>query len=465
MDAKQAAARLSSEPWDPALLRVLGGIAQQGGLPLVVGGAVRDALLGRPSHKDVDIEVHGISQRDLVSALVNLGLEADEVGASFGVVKVKGMAVDFSLPRRDSKTGTGHKGFEVSVDPEMGVAEACRRRDLTVNSMAYDPLARVLHDPFHGLEDMEAMVLRPTDEGLFLDDPLRALRAAQFLSRLDGFKASGLLSVICAKADLRDLSGERVFEEMQKLLLGSRPSVGLEFMRFTGMLLFFPELQALVGCEQDPEWHPEGDVWTHTCMAADQARELSEDLIVLWAVLCHDLGKPPTTTFEDGKFRSRGHEEAGVAPTRALLSRMRAPNALVEAVCALVSCHLAPAMWCGKSKAGPGAYRRLARKLSEAGTDLEVLYLVSKADHFGRTTQDAVRREFPSGDEFLGKARVLKVDLCAEDDVVMGRHLLERGMRPSPGLGAALRKCREVQYETGLKDATEIIRIAGVCIP
>lgn len=464
MNETEAMGLLKSAPWGDELVRVLGGIGKDGGLPLIVGGAVRDVLLGR-GHKDVDVEVHGMTTEQLVASLAGQGLEVDSVGASFGVVKAKGMAVDFSLPRRDSKTGSGHKGFDVRVDPHMGIKEAARRRDLTVNSMAWDPIGGIFHNGWNGLVDLENGFLSPVDPELFLDDPLRALRAAQFLSRLDGFKPCGLLRTLCSEADLSELSGERLLVEFQKLLSGLKPSRGLGFMLDTGMLRFFPELAALVDCAQDPEWHPEGDVWTHTLMAVDEARQFfmkEPDMTVMWATLCHDLGKPSTTRFEDGRVRSKCHEMEGVAPASAFLGRMKAPNALVDAVCALVSVHLAPATFCGKQPAGPGAYRRLALKLAQGGTDMTTLWLVSRADHFGRTTPDAIAREFKSGDEFLRKAKEIKVELRPESDVVMGRHLVERGMKPSAEFKDILGRCRKIQYDRGLSDAAQIMRLAGV---
>lgn len=461
MNLTEAAGLLKAVPWGDDLLQVLGGIRKDGGLPLIVGGAVRDVLLGR-GHKDVDVEVHGMTPEQLVASLAGQGLEVDSVGASFGVVKVKGMGVDFSLPRSDSKSGPGHKGFDVMVNPHMGIEEASRRRDLTINSMMWDPVTERLHDYWNGLTDLKHGFLSPVDPKLFLDDPLRALRVAQFLSRLDGFKPCGLLKSLCAEARLEELPGERLFVEFQKMLSGNKPSRGLEFMRKTNMLC--PELEALVGCEQDPTWHPEGSVWVHTLMAVDAARELSKepDMTVMWATLCHDLGKPSTTRREDGRIRARGHEVAGVEPTISFLGRMKAPGALVEAVCALVSSHLAPATFHGKQPAGPGAYRRLALKMSKAGTSLETLFKVSQADHFGRTTPDAIARSFHDGDCFLAKARVLKVDQFPEGDVVLGRHLIERGLRPGPEFKEILLRCREIQYEKGLSVASEIMRLADV---
>lgn len=448
---------------DPVLKEALAAIKAAGGRPLLVGGAVRDALMGYSGPvRDADVEVYSLAPDALRAALSKIG-QVDAVGASFGVFKLAGLSADFSIPRRDNKVGAGHKGFEVVSDPNLSLKEAAKRRDLTINSMALDPFTGELHDPYGGAEDIKNKVLRATDAGTFLEDPLRAMRVAQFVSRL-GFTPNEELSRLCSIAKLEELPGERLLEEWRKLLLGSSQTAALDFVRRT-MIRHFPELAATVGCEQDPEYHPEGDVFTHTAMAAEQSRKLTDDETVLWATLLHDAGKPGTTKFEDGRIRSRGHEEAGIEPARFFLDRLKAPTALTDRVAVLVAHHLSPAHFVPdaahrpkREDAGPAAYRRLARKLGNAGTDLKTLYLVSKADHLGRTTPQALNGEFPSGEEFLRRAQEVQVDVAFEPDVVMGRDLLARGFKPGPGMGEMLQRCREIQYESGLKDVESILK-------
>lgn len=444
------------------LVPALKAIQAAGGKPLVVGGAVRDALLGNPRPKDIDVEVYGLTIRQLSDALKPLG-KVDWVGAAFGVVKVHGLDADFSVPRRDNRYGAGHRAFQVEVDPGMSIEDAARRRDLTINSMAWDPFTGELHDPFRGVLDIEDRLLRATDPAKFLEDPLRAMRVAQFVSRL-GFHVAPNLEAMCVEADLASLSGERLYEEWRKLLLGQHSYKAMLFVRGT-MLRHFPELAAMANCPQDKEWHPEGCVYTHTALATERARELTDDTTVLFATLLHDAGKPTTTTNDDdGRVRSKGHEDAGVAPSRSFLQRLRAPKDLEDRVAALVAHHLAPAHFVPdaahrhkRGDAGPSAYRRLARKLGDGGTDLKTLYLVSKADHLGRTTPDALARKFPSGEKFLRRATTVRVEEKPEPDVVMGRHLIERGYKPGPEIGRILAQCREVQYETGLRDPEAIL--------
>ena len=435
-----------------------GAIAAAGGRAYAVGGYVRDLLLGK-APKDLDVEVHGLDLEALRGILQRFG-RVLEVGRAFGVLRLADPDVDFSLPRRDSKMGPGHRGFDVAVDPGLGFAAAARRRDLTINSIGLDLLSGAVLDPHGGQRDLQRKILRAVDPRTFPEDPLRALRVAQFSARLD-MRADAALTSLCQRLDLSEISPERRFEEFRKLLLGGvRPSRGLAFMREASLLRFFPELGALVDVPQDPAWHPEGDVWTHTLMVVDEAAAArqgdADDLALMFGALCHDFGKPATTVAAAGRVRSPAHSEAGVAPARAFLDSLRAPKALTECVCALVAHHLAPALF-HRQAATAKAYRRLSRKLREAGATMELLARVARADHFGRTTADAIAREFPAGDSFIAGARELAVADQAPADAVLGRHLIRRGLAPGPRFGELLRQCREVQDERGWSDPERIL--------
>ena len=278
---------------------------------------------------------------------------------------------------------------------------------------------------------------------------------------------------MCRTLDLSELSGERVFDEFRKLLLrAAKPSIGFRVLEDTGQLRFFPEIDALRGVPQDPEWHPEGDVWVHTLMVLDAAASLrdaghagasddstaggGEDLALMLGALCHDLGKPATTERIDGRIRSHRHDVEGAVRTRALLERMRAPGALADKVAALVEHHLAPALFIRNGATAKG-YRRLARKLERAGASIELLVRVARADHLGRTTADARAGRFDAGDAFLAAARAHSVERTAPRDAVLGRHLIERGMRPGPEFSPILERCREIQDETGWTDPERIL--------
>ena len=474
---------------DPRIIEAAKAVRDAGGRAVVVGGFVRDRLLGART-KDVDVEVFGLGVERFEGLLANFG-KVHAVGRAFGVFRVAGMDADFSLPRRDSKRGPGHRGFDVAPDPALEFAEAARRRDLTVNSMGLDPLTGEVLDPHGGRRDLERGVLRATDPAHFSEDPLRGLRVAQFAARLE-MPPDGELVALCRALDLDELSGERVFDEFRKLLLrAAKPSIGFAVLEDTGLLRFFPELDALRGVPQDPEWHPEGDVWVHTLMVLDAAASLRagaatrdsdpnrtvpavppepaapstqrdtaektcEDLALMFGALCHDLGKPATTQHVDGRIRSRRHDVGGVIPTRALLQRMRAPRALVDQVAALVEHHLAPALFIRNGATAKG-YRRLARKLERDGVSIELLVRVARADHLGRTTEDALAGRFDAGDAFLAAARTCQVERTAPRDAVLGRHLIERGMQPGPDFAPILERCRDIQDETGWTDPEPIL--------
>ncbi|MEK9634699.1 MAG: polynucleotide adenylyltransferase, partial [Opitutae bacterium] len=275
-------------------IELAASISSQGGKLLIVGGSVRDLLIGE-NPEELDLEVRGLSTGQITS-LLPPGFRAEEVGKSFGVLKIKGLPVEISLPRTERKTGTGHKGFTVEIDPNLPFELASERRDFTVNALGLDPLEGKLLDPHNGQKDLEARILRHVGPA-FAEDPLRVLRAMQFIARFDLTPAKET-TALCRRIPIEGLPSERIYEEWKKLILKGRiPSKGLDFLKSSNWLGYFPELQALVGCEQEPEWHPEGDVWTHTlhCMdafAQNRTGEDWEDLVVGFAVLCHDLGKP-----------------------------------------------------------------------------------------------------------------------------------------------------------------------------
>jgi tRNA nucleotidyltransferase (CCA-adding enzyme) len=269
------------------------------------------------------------------------------------------------------------------------------------------------------------------------------------------------LLALCADLDLSSLPGDRLRAEFDRLLLEApRPSVGLALLRDTGMLRFFPELAALVDVPQDPEWHPEGDVWTHTLMSVDVAAGLrrgeGDDVAFVYGVLCHDFGKPDATREVDGRVRALDHARAGLEATARFLERLRAPHALGKRVAALVEHHLAPAQLPGQG-ATPRAYRRLARALAAAEVDPALLLRVARADHWGRTTPDARARRFEAGDAFLAAFEGLGIPDAGPRDAVLGRHLLARGHAPGPGMGRLLARCREIQDETGWTDPEAIL--------
>ena len=443
-----------------------------GGTAFIVGGAVRDSIMGVES-KDIDVEVFGISLDNLHEILLRQEKSTvSTVGKSFGILKFSaecGLEVDFSVPRRDNRIGVGHKGFSTEFDPDMTIEEAAMRRDFTMNALSINILTNELIDPCNGVCDIKSNTLRVIDPDKFIEDPLRVLRAMQFIARF-GLSFDDDLCQLCSTVDLSQLPAERIFEEFKKMFLkGQSVFSAFEFLRKSNAIRFFPELENLIGVEQEPEWHPEGDVWIHTLMVVAEAFEISrlelesehDKLTLMFSALLHDVGKPATTEVIDGRIRSRGHEAAGEEPARMFMERLKAPKALTDAVIALVVDHLAPHhMVSGGAKRG--AFRRLARRLCMCGTDVNMLFRLGKADHFGRLTNDAVLRQYPQGELFIQEARKAMNDLEVESgpqDVVMGRHLIARGLTPGPNFGIILNQCREVQDDQGIDNPEEILDI------
>jgi tRNA nucleotidyltransferase (CCA-adding enzyme) len=397
--------------------------------------------------KDLDIEVFGVSADRLREILGAFG-PVNAVGESFTVYKVGD--IDVSLPRRESKTGRGHKGFTVSGDPSMAIDEAARRRDFTINAISWDPLTGEYLDPFDGRGDIARRVLRAVDSRTFGDDSLRVLRAIQFAARFE-FDVDPQTKELCRRIPLDDLPAERVWGEIEKLLLRARrPSIGFALaLELRVVERLFPELDVLVGCPQEPEWHPEGDVWIHTLLVIDQARMRIDDLdyprqvALMLGAVCHDLGKPATTAYADGRIRSLDHEEQGVPPAAALLDRLNVHSLqgfdVRREVLGMVANHLKPGMFAkAQPPVGDGAYRRLAQKV-----DLELLARVAKADCEGR----GGGFDCSAMDQFLERARSLGVEHAPPPPLVMGRHLVELGVAPGPAMGDVLREVYERQLD------------------
>ncbi len=426
-----------------AVAAVANIVRRAGGRALLVGGCVRDAALGLDP-KDFDIECFGISAADLTKALGERFC-LDLVGASFGIIKLHGINVDVALPRRETKLGLGHRAFEMACDPSLSLTEAAARRDFTVNAIYSDPLTGETLDPWNGLTDLKKRILRHVS-GHFSEDPLRVLRGMQFSARF-GLEAAAETVALCRTMEPEGLARERQMGEWEKLLVqGEKPSKGLAFLRDTGWTRHYPELQKLIGCRQDPQWHPEGDVWNHTmfCLdafAAGRIKDRTEDLTVGLAVLCHDFGKPECTSYDPVKkrIRSLGHDEAGAAPTLSFLERLTNEERLLKDVPLLVRLHMRPfAMWRGN--ASDAAIRRLAAQVGR----IDRLLRVAAAD-------DAGRPPFPREPEPLiwlkERADALAVSDAAPKPLVMGRDLVSLGMKPGAEFGIILKKAYEAQLD------------------
>jgi tRNA nucleotidyltransferase (CCA-adding enzyme) len=457
--------RLQPDPSLDRALEIARAVRDAGGRAYLVGGLVRDrvrsTLRGEPppQARDLDLEVYGLPGAALRSLLERFG-RVDAVGESFRVYKVGG--VDVSLPRRDRKVGPGHRGFVIEGDPDMPPRQAARRRDFTINALLWDPLSGEVLDFWGGIEDLRAGRLRAVDPATFGEDPLRVLRAMQFAARFEWTIDAGTVA-LARGIPLEELPAERVWREFEKLLLRARrPSIGLAAGLEMGVMdRLFPELKALVGCPQEPAWHPEGDVWTHTLQAVDVAAGLVGDLpdpkkaTVLLGTLCHDLGKPATTRVIDGRVRSLHHEEEGVAPTRRLLDRLNVHTMdgfdVRGQVLAIVAHHLKPGLFYReRDRLGDAAFRRLAGRC-----ELDLLYRVAKADSLGRRAPGAPEPDAEAQEWFIRKARELAVQHGPPRPLLMGRHLLEMGVAPGPAMGRLLGEVYQLQLEGRVRTLEE----------
>ncbi|MBS1807011.1 MAG: HD domain-containing protein [Acidobacteria bacterium] len=436
------------------------------GRAFLVGGCVRDQLRQVPN-LDYDLEVYGLEPSRLRTLLEAQG-KVNAVGEAFTVYKVKlgELTIDVSIPRRESKVGRGHRGFEVTGDPWMRYEDAARRRDFTINAVMYDPLSDEVVDPFHGREDIAKRLIRAVDPDTFVEDSLRVLRAMQFAARFE-FAIDPATVELCRGIDLSDLPAERIWAEVEKWLLQSnKPSVGFWAAIQLGMTeKLWPEIHALIGCPQEYEWHPEGDVDIHTAMVIDEARKLIDDLprpkklAVMLGALAHDFGKPATTKNEDGRIRSKGHEDAGVAPTEAFLDRLKLNTIdgydVRQQVIALVAAHLVPGHFYKSfqkgEKVSDGAFRRLAQRVEP-----DLLYRVARADCLGRTGDfkpDAM-------EWFIARARELSVVEKAPPPILLGRHVLSLGLKPGPQVGQITKAVYELQLDGQVVTLDEAIAAA-----
>ena len=425
----------------PEVLKVISkAVAKRGAKAVVVGGAVRDALLTKEC-KDWDVEVYNIDNLERLESYLREFGSVNSIGKSFGILKLKvdNYEFDFAIPRRESKVAKGHRGFSVTLDAALDFKEAARRRDFTINAIGYDIESRKLLDPYGGVADLEQGVLRVVDATTFREDPLRVYRAVQFAARFSlgvDIETKQLCKEMVAAGMLEELPKERIWGEWQKFLLkAKKPSIAFELMReFSIIERYFQELDAIIGVKQDPSYHPEGDVWVHTMLSLDAMVELLKHeaisdtkmrLKLLLATLAHDLGKATTTELIDGRIRSIGHEKVGVSLTKSLLYKLTSEHKFIESIPPLVAHHSKPIqLFLGGAKSA--AIKRLACKVN-----IYELVLVAQADFLGRTTKEAECGEFEAGEWLLKRAKELNVVSKAVDNIITGKDLIALGFKPS----------------------------------
>lgn len=441
----------------PTLSSILDAIDKQEGSAYFVGGMVRDILLNKEL-KDLDIEVHGIKEDQFIKLLKQFGY-VDYVGKSFGVFKLQGIDIDWSLPRTDS---AGRKPVVV-IDPDMSIEDAFRRRDLTINAMGINAKTGELVDPFSGQADLSKGLLRSPDIALFEQDPLRFFRVMQFISRFE-MKPDQALEDVCKSMDLKDVSRDRIEQEFAKMLLKSQfPSLGIRWLKDINRISeLLPELGATIGVVQDARWHPEGDVFEHSMQALDAAAALDyeheqEKLALLYAALCHDLGKV-STTFEDEKgIHSYGHAEVGCKIAQKMLKRITHNKLLIDMVSKLVRWHMVPIQLLNGGAKMP-AFKRLATNLAPQANSVMLAKLVI-SDHRGRNklSRKPLTDPIPEVQQFIDKMEQAGVTYRQEEPLLTGKDFLDV-IKPGPLMGRLVKKAYELQLE-GVSNKDELKRM------
>ena len=401
--------------------RIAEKVSELGGHTYFVGGCVRDEILGEEI-KDYDIEVHGITPAELENILDSIG-ERITIGESFGIYNLRGCSVDIAMPRKEKVRGTGHKDFDVFVDPHIGVVGAAKRRDFTFNALMKDVLSGEIIDSFGGREDLEKRVLRHVNDEAFAEDPLRVLRGAQFAARLGATVAPETVE-LCKGMDLSTLSKERIEGEIKKALLkADKPSAFFEVLREMNRLdVWFPELSALCGVPQNPKHHAEGDVWTHTMMVLDEAVNYRDSVGnpfgFMLAAVTHDFGKAICTEFVKGELHAYEHESKGLPLIKRFLKRITGETKLIEYVLNLAELHMQPNV-----VAGVKASIKSTNKMFDRAIDPDALICFSLADCRGKLPREK------GNEEFL-RERLSVYREYMSRPYVMGRDLIAEGVEP-----------------------------------
>lgn len=433
-----------------------------GGHTWVVGGAVRDWVMGTPTNHDIDLEVTGVP----VGAFESMdGWKIEPAGHRFGVwlVSAPGVtAFEVALPQRRERFAPGHQGERAIIDTNLNIRKSVERRELTINAMAVNVLGDgSIIDPFGGLDDIAAGILRAVNTRNFGDDPLRVMRAMQFAAR---FNMVADIHTVAACFDNMNgfftLSADRIRNEWVKWARAPFPAAGIRFLRACGWVEHFQHLGAINGLEQDDTWHPEGDVLEHTILALDEIANVC-DPVVTWAVLLHDIGKAQTTVFEDevdqdgvwagwASITSPGHAEAG---SEMVVDFFRSAGwdinrqvpEFIQAVQAIVGQHMRHVSW--EDTPSPRAVRRMA--VDVAPGTVRQWATVCIADQMGRG--DA------AGDvDIIMDAAECAADMdimdAGPDQIVMGRHCMQAGMVPGVEMGDMIRDAFQAQVDGKFSD-------------
>jgi tRNA nucleotidyltransferase (CCA-adding enzyme) len=449
----------------------------------VVGGYVRDTILGCAKDEGIDILIAHFTVDEIIDRLKEYG-KLDQVGKSFGVIKfnTEGITYDIALPRKDLPREAkvrGHKDFIIASDPDLPIEEDLERRDFRCNSVAVRLCDGEIKDPLGGLGDIKQRVIRLTNPRAFPEDPLRVLRAARFASVL-GFSIDPEIYGIAKTIDLTGLSVERVNEEFFRILLESPiPSVGLEeLFKLDALSQLFPELYKLTLSIQDSLFHPEKDqyghhtVWQHTKITVDQAKRLAEKndllphkkLALLLAALYHDIGKASTARWEFKRGRmviiNYGHDIASEKITEQLFDRYKIYSwngyDLRKAVLSLIRCHhRASELWQNRDVLTKKAFNRLA---ADVNGEIEMIVLLDAADRAGRS-EAPVESLDDEARWLVNKFDELNVTKESIKPLIMGRDLIDMGVSPGPGMGKTLDTIYQKQLDNEFETKEEGLKI------
>jgi len=415
-------------------------IAEAGGRAYYVGGFVRDALMGI-SCKDIDIEVYGLTPARLREVLSGLG-EVYDRGASFGVMGLRHSDIDIAMPRTESRIGAKHTDFDVCVDPFLAPQAACRRRDFTMNAMMQDVLSGEILDFYGGKADLENHVIRCVCPESFVEDALRAFRAAQFAARMDA-QIEEATRELCASMDVSALSVERIMGETEKALLkAEKPSVYFrELQRMNHLREFFPELEMTIGVEQNPRFHPEGDVFEHTMLVIDAAAGLRGraewPLGFMLSALMHDIGKVIATEVqEDGRITAYGHEVLGLEMVERQMRRITNHDKLIRFVLNQTELHMRPNML-----VGAGSKKKKTRQLFDLSVCPNDLILLSRADASGKLDEP-----YREGNEIWLRERLEDYHERCKQPMVTGQDLIQAGLKPDKNFSALIQRARMLHF-------------------
>ncbi len=421
--------------------KVIDRIHRNGHAAYLTGGCVRDLLLGR-APKDFDVTTS--AQPD---ELLRLFPGADRVGAHFGVVLVReeGEQVEVATFRSDLEYTDGRHpvGVQFETDPRKDVL----RRDFTINALLLDPANGKILDFVGGRADLDARLIRAIGdpERRFREDHLRLLRAVRFAARL-GFEieTESFAAIQRLTSLIQSVSPERARDEIARILTEGGVRIGFELLDATGLLQqVLPEVAAMKGVQQPPEFHPEGDVWTHTLIMLDGLRDPS--LTLALGVLLHDVGKPATFRVAE-RIRFDGHVEKGVEIAHALLTRLRFPNQVIEGVEALIANHM---RFMEVPRMRESTLKRFMR-MPDFEEHMALHRLDCLSSHGGLDNYEFVRRK--------------QTDVPAEElkpaPLLTGKDLIAAGYRPGPAFGAVLHEIEDAQLEGRISTTEEALRMA-----